>query len=34
VLHPFWLDLAVTAALFVGFMVVGTRLFVRADRNR
>ncbi len=34
VLHPLWLDLAVTVAFFVVFIVVGTRLFVRADRNR
>jgi ABC-2 type transport system permease protein len=34
VLHPLWLDLAVTAAFFVAFLVVGTRFFVRSDRNR
>ena len=34
VLHPMWLDLAVTVAFFLVFMVVGTILFVRADRNR
>jgi len=34
VLHPFALDLAVTAALFVAFTAIGTWLFVRADRNR
>jgi ABC-2 type transport system permease protein len=34
VLHPAWLDLAVTVGLFVAFTVVGTILFVRSDRNR
>jgi ABC-2 type transport system permease protein len=34
VLHPAWLDLGVTAALFLVFTAVGTFLFVRADRNR
>jgi ABC-2 type transport system permease protein len=34
VLHPAWLDLGVTVALFVIFTVVGTYCFVRADRNR
>jgi ABC-2 type transport system permease protein len=34
VLHPMWLDLLVTATLFVVFTLVGTWLFVRADRNR
>ncbi|HEY6013183.1 MAG TPA: ABC transporter permease [Candidatus Limnocylindrales bacterium] len=34
VLHPAWLDLGVTAALFLVFTTVGTYLFVRADRNR
>jgi len=34
VLHPAWLDLGVTVALFVAFTVIGTWLFVRADRNR
>jgi ABC-2 type transport system permease protein len=34
VLNPVWLDLGVTVALFVGFLVVGTWMFVRADRNR
>ena len=31
---PIWLDLAVTSAFFLVFTVVGTYLFVRADRNR
>ena len=34
VLHPAWLDLAVTVAFFLVFTIVGTFLFVRADRNR
>ncbi len=34
VLHPAWLDLGVTVALFVVFTVIGTWMFVRADRNR
>jgi ABC-2 type transport system permease protein len=34
VLHPLWLDLAVTAAFFLAFTIVGTYLFVRTDRNR
>jgi ABC-2 type transport system permease protein len=34
VLHPWTLDLAVTAAFFLVFTIVGTYLFVRADRNR
>jgi ABC-2 type transport system permease protein len=34
VLHPLWLDLAVTAAFFLVFTIVGTYLFVRTDRNR
>ncbi|MBI3748137.1 MAG: ABC transporter permease [Chloroflexi bacterium] len=34
VLHPAWLDLGVTAALFLVSTTVGTYLFVRADRNR
>jgi ABC-2 type transport system permease protein len=34
VLHPFALDLAVTVAFFLVFTIVGTFLFVRADRNR
>jgi ABC-2 type transport system permease protein len=34
VLHPWWLDLAVTVGFFLVFMIVGTLLFVRADRNR
>ena len=32
--YPLALDVAVTAAVFVGFLVVGTIMFVRADRNR
>ena len=34
VLYPPMLDLAVTVAFFLAFTVVGTYLFVRADRNR
>jgi ABC-2 type transport system permease protein len=34
VLHPFGLDLLVTLAFTVAFIVIGTLLFVRADRNR
>jgi ABC-2 type transport system permease protein len=34
VLNPVWLDLGVTVALFLVFTIVGTALFVRADRNR
>ena len=34
VLHPVWLDLGVTFALFVAFTAIGTWMFVRADRNR
>ena len=34
VLHGPWLDLAVTVGYFLVFMIVGTVLFVRADRNR
>ena len=34
VLHPFWLDLGVTVAVCVVFIVVGTFMFVRHDRNR
>jgi len=34
VLHPMWLDLAVTMALFAVFTVIGTYFFVRSDRNR
>ena len=34
VLHPAWLDLAVTVGLFIVFTVVGTYFFVRSDRNR
>jgi len=34
VLNSPWLDLAVTAAFFLVFTIVGTYLFVRADRNR
>ena len=32
--YPLGLDVAVTAAVFVTFLVVGTIMFVRADRNR
>jgi ABC-2 type transport system permease protein len=34
VLNSPWVDLAVTAAFFLVFTIVGTYLFVRADRNR
>ena len=34
VLHPLWLDLAVTVALFVAFTAIGTYFFVRGDRER
>jgi ABC-2 type transport system permease protein len=34
VLHAPWLDLAVTVGFFLVFTIVGTILFVRADRNR
>jgi ABC-2 type transport system permease protein len=34
VLYPAWLDLAVTIGFFLVFTIVGTFLFVRADRNR
>ena len=34
VLYPAWLDLAVTVGFFLVFTIVGTILFVRADRNR
>ena len=34
VLHSPWLDLAVTIGFFLVFTIVGTYLFVRADRNR
>ena len=33
-LHPWTLDLAVTVGFFLFFTIVGTFLFVRADRNR
>ncbi len=29
-----WLDALITGGFFLFFMVVGTTLFVRADRNR
>ena len=32
--YPLALDAAVTAAIFVAFLVIGTIMFVRADRNR
>jgi hypothetical protein len=28
------LDVAVTAAIFLAFLVIGTIMFVQADRNR
>jgi ABC-2 type transport system permease protein len=34
VLHPWTLDLVVTVGFFLFFTIVGTFLFVRADRNR
>jgi ABC-2 type transport system permease protein len=34
VLHPPMVDLAITVAFFLVFTIVGTILFVRADRNR
>ncbi len=34
VLYPAWLDLAITVGFFLVFTIVGTYLFVRADRNR
>ena len=34
VLHPFALDLVVTVAFCAAFILIGTFLFVRADRNR
>ena len=34
VLHDPWLDLAITVGFFLVFTIVGTWLFVRADRNR
>jgi ABC-2 type transport system permease protein len=34
VLHPFWLDLAITVGFFLVFTIVGTFFFVRSDRNR
>ena len=34
VLHPFWFDLLITVAVCVVFIVVGTVMFVRRDRNR
>jgi ABC-2 type transport system permease protein len=34
VLHPPMVDLAITIAFFLVFTIVGTVLFVRADRNR
>jgi hypothetical protein len=32
--YPLALDVAVTAAIFLAFLVVGSIIFVRADRNR
>jgi ABC-2 type transport system permease protein len=34
VLHPMWLDLLITVVVCVAFIVIGTTLFVRRDRNR
>jgi ABC-2 type transport system permease protein len=34
VLHPMWLDLTITLVVCVVFIVVGTTMFVRRDRNR
>jgi len=34
VLHPMWFDLLVTVVVCVAFIVIGTTLFVRRDRNR
>lgn len=34
VLFPIWLNLLVLGASFVAFMLIGTILFVRAERNR
>ncbi len=34
VLNSPWIDLAVTVGFFLVFTIVGTYLFVRADRNR
>ena len=34
VLHAPMLDLAITVGFFLVFTIVGTILFVRADRNR
>ena len=34
VLHPAWLDLAITVGFFLVFTIVGTYFFVRSDRNR
>jgi ABC-2 type transport system permease protein len=34
VLNSPWLDLAVTVGFFLAFTIVGTYMFVRADRNR
>ncbi len=34
VLHPFWFDLGITAAVCVAFITIGTAMFVRRDRNR
>ena len=32
--YPPALDVAVTAGIFIAFLVIGTIMFVRADRNR
>jgi ABC-2 type transport system permease protein len=34
VLHPMWLDLVITVGFFLVFTIIGTVLFVRADRNK
>jgi ABC-2 type transport system permease protein len=34
VLHPFWFDLLITAVVCIVFIVIGTTMFVRRDRNR
>jgi ABC-2 type transport system permease protein len=34
VLDPMWFNLAVMSATFLGFMLIGTILFVRAEQNR
>lgn len=34
VMRPAWIDLTVTAGIFVLFITVGTQMFTRAERNR